>query len=55
MFDLARNGANGQVNLNTPNFPSASFTPIKFSVGAYRFAHSLVRQEYHINDINPIK
>jgi hypothetical protein len=37
----------------TPNFPNANFTPIEFSVGAYRFGHPLVRQQYHINDILP--
>jgi hypothetical protein len=46
-------GSNGQALVNTPNFPSAGFTPIEFSVGAYRFGHALVRQDYHINDINP--
>jgi Animal haem peroxidase len=40
-------------SLSTPQFPQASFTPIEFSVGAYRFGHSLVRQIYHINDIEP--
>jgi Animal haem peroxidase len=40
--------------VTTPQFPAASFTPIEFSVGAYRFGHSLVRQLYHINDINPL-
>jgi len=39
--------------LNTPNFEAANFTPVEFSVGAYRFGHALVRQEYHINDILP--
>jgi hypothetical protein len=40
--------------VNTPNLLNANFTPIEFSVGAYRFGHSLVRQLYHINDINPL-
>ena len=39
--------------MNTPNLPNANFTPIEFSVGAYRFGHSLVRNNYHINDIFP--
>jgi hypothetical protein len=43
----------GRMSVSTPNFPSAGFTPIEFSVGAYRFGHSLVRQSYHINDIFP--
>lgn len=46
-------GANGQARVNTPNFSNANFTPIEFSVGAYRFGHSLVRNNYHINDIFP--
>jgi hypothetical protein len=33
--------------------PNAAFTPIEFTVGAYRFGHALVRQLYHINDIDP--
>jgi hypothetical protein len=43
----------GGVSVNTPNLPSGNFTPIEFSVGAYRFGHSLVRNNYHINDIFP--
>ena len=46
-------GSGGTVHLNTPNLPNANFTPIEFSVGAYRFGHSLVRNNYHINDIFP--
>jgi hypothetical protein len=46
-------GANGAAQVNTPNLPNANFTPIEFSVGAYRFGHSLVRNIYHINDIFP--
>jgi hypothetical protein len=46
-------GANGALQVNTPNLPNANFTPIEFSVGAYRFGHSLVRNDYHINDIFP--
>ena len=46
-------GPRGRVRLETPNFPNASFTPIEFSVGAYRFGHALVRENYHINDIFP--
>jgi hypothetical protein len=46
-------GDNGAAHVNTPNLPSASFTPVEFSVGAYRFGHSLVRDNYHINDIFP--
>jgi len=46
-------GSGGAVHINTPDFPNASFTPIEFSVGAYRFGHSLVRNNYHINDIFP--
>lgn len=40
-------------SVDTPAFPHADFTPIEFTVGAYRFGHALVRQEYHINDILP--
>jgi hypothetical protein len=40
-------------SVSTPDFPDASFTPVEFSVGAYRFGHALVRQLYHINDILP--
>jgi hypothetical protein len=43
----------GKATVSTPNFPNASFTPIEFSVGAYRFGHALVRNNYHINDILP--
>jgi Animal haem peroxidase len=46
-------GLNGSAHVHTPNFPNANFTPIEFSVGAYRFGHSLVRNDYHINDIKP--
>ena len=46
-------GPNGQAQVNTPNLPKANFTPIEFSVGAYRFGHALVRNLYHINDIFP--
>ncbi|MBV8997451.1 MAG: hypothetical protein JO304_00230, partial [Solirubrobacterales bacterium] len=46
-------GANGAAQVNTPNLPNANFTPIEFSVGAYRFGHALVRNNYHINDIFP--
>jgi hypothetical protein len=46
-------GFDGRAEVNTPNFPNANFTPIEFSVGAYRFGHSLVRNNYHINDILP--
>jgi hypothetical protein len=44
----------GHYQVSTPNFPHASYTPIEFSVGAYRFGHSLVRERYHINDIDPL-
>jgi hypothetical protein len=44
---------NGRVTLNTPALPNASFTPVEFSVGAYRFGHALIRNNYHINDIFP--
>jgi hypothetical protein len=37
----------------TPNFPHNRFTPIEFSLSAYRFGHALVRAVYHIND-NPL-
>ncbi len=47
-------GRNGSAHVDTPNFPAANFTPIEFSVGAYRFGHSLVRNAYHINDIKPL-
>jgi hypothetical protein len=43
----------GQARVTTPNLPNANFTPIEFSVGAYRFGHALVRDNYHINDIFP--
>ncbi|MGN6869016.1 MAG: peroxidase family protein [Solirubrobacteraceae bacterium] len=46
-------GAGGAAGVNTPNLPNASFTPTEFSVGAYRFGHALVRDNYHINDIFP--
>ena len=46
-------GPHGSVHVLTPNFQNANFTPIEFSVGAYRFGHSLVRNDYHINDIKP--
>ncbi len=46
-------GTRGAAHVHTPNFPDADFTPIEFSVGAYRFGHSLVRNDYHINDIKP--
>jgi hypothetical protein len=46
--------ANGTVKVNTPNLSNASFTPVEFSVGAYRFGHALVRDNYHINDIAPL-
>jgi hypothetical protein len=45
--------SHGHYHVSTPNFPIASYTPIEFSVGAYRFGHALVRELYHINDINP--
>lgn len=51
--EYLRVGPGGSVRLITPNFPDASFTPIEFSVGAYRFGHALVRANYHINDIFP--
>jgi len=44
----------GGAYVNTPDLRSADFTPIEFSVGAYRFGHALVRNNYHINDINPL-
>jgi hypothetical protein len=40
----------GTYDLDTPNFANANFTPIEFSIGAYRFGHALVRANYHIND-----
>ncbi|MBO0885593.1 MAG: hypothetical protein J2P17_35725, partial [Mycobacterium sp.] len=43
----------GRTFVFTPNFPEANFTPIEFSVGAYRFGHALPRNNYHINDIFP--
>jgi hypothetical protein len=46
-------GPGGHVTVDTPDFPDASFTPVEFSVGAYRFGHALVRDNYHINDIFP--
>lgn len=49
-----RFGHHGQATVQTPNFPTANFTPIEFSVGAYRFGHALVRENYHINDIAPL-
>lgn len=47
-----RFGRGGRARLKTPNFRNANFTPIEFSVGAYRFGHSLVRANYHLNDIS---
>jgi hypothetical protein len=44
-------GPDGRVRLNTPSFRHADFTPVEFAVGAYRFGHALVRDNYHINDI----
>lgn len=49
-----RLGHHGQADVQTPNFRTADFTPIEFSVGAYRFGHALVRNNYHINDIAPL-
>ena len=49
-----RVGRYGQADVQTPNFRWAGFTPIEFSVGAYRFGHALVRNDYHINDIAPL-
>ncbi len=46
-------GKSGAAQVQTPNFPAAGSTPIEFSVGAYRFGHALVRNDYHINDIKP--
>jgi hypothetical protein len=46
-------GRTGVARVNTPNLPNANFTPIEFSVGAYRFGHALIRNNYHINDIFP--
>jgi hypothetical protein len=46
-------GKSGSLGVKTPNLPDARFTPIEFSVGAYRFGHSLVREDYHINNIDP--
>lgn len=48
-----RVGLGGRVSVRTPAFRAANFTPIEFSVGAYRFGHALVRENYHINDIFP--
>jgi hypothetical protein len=49
-----RFGRHGQADVETPNLRTANFTPIEFSVGAYRFGHALVRQNYHVNDIAPL-
>jgi len=46
-------GSSGAAHVNTPNGRNANFTPIEFSVGAYRFGHALVRDNYHINDLFP--
>jgi hypothetical protein len=46
--------SSGGARVNTPDLRNANFTPIEFSVGAYRFGHALVRNNYHINDINPL-
>jgi hypothetical protein len=46
-------GRNGHLRLKTPSFRNADFTPVEFAVGAYRFGHALVRDNYHINDIFP--
>lgn len=37
-------------NVQTPLLPNSTFTPIEFSVGAYRFGHSIVRDAYNVND-----
>jgi hypothetical protein len=42
----------GRYVVSTSSFPQNSFTPIEFSLCAYRFGHALVRGAYHIND-NP--
>ena len=42
----------GRYTVRTPSFPHNTFTPIEFSLCAYRFGHALVRAAYHIND-NP--
>jgi hypothetical protein len=46
-------GPNGKAHVTTPNLGKADYTPIEFSVGAYRFGHALIRDNYHINDIFP--
>jgi hypothetical protein len=33
-----------------PKNPTKPFMPIEYSVGAYRFGHSMVRPEYEMND-----
>lgn len=42
----------GTYTITTPDDPTTRI-PVEFSVGAYRFGHSLVRNVYHINDANP--
>ena len=41
----------GTYTISTPQV-SGKFMPVEFSVGAYRFGHSLVRNVYHINSVN---
>jgi hypothetical protein len=58
--DILRNEAyavpgGGRVNLGRPNmrffrWHALPFMPVEFSVGAYRFGHSMVRAAYFIND-----
>jgi hypothetical protein len=45
---LMRGGGHG--NPDTPLFKHATFTPVEFSVAAYRFGHSIVRKAYNLND-----
>ena len=39
-----------QVVLKFFHFSKRAFMPVEFSVGAYRFGHSMVRGEYELND-----
>jgi hypothetical protein len=46
---LSQVGASPNYRLSTPLFPSNTFTPVEFSVAAYRL-HTIVRLAYVIND-----
>ena len=43
-------GRRARVALNFFRWKNRPFMPVEFSVGAYRFGHSMVRGEYELND-----